>query len=138
MAAHCARTSAFAAGLFISPHEQGREGRERERERERGPLEAEHGLGVIKEMNGYRGGDFFHSIFFGMHRPIRNVRPFAPFRSSARRIQGVPPTITWKYHPCNFVTKNIPDLDYLIRGYNNHFYNNHLLSTIIIRAIIAS
>lgn len=77
MAAHCARTSAFAAGLFISPHEEGRKGQEGGRKR--GPLEAEHGLGVIKEMNGYRGGDFFSLHFFRdvpsdpQHPSIRSV-----------------------------------------------------------------
>jgi len=69
------------------------ERREREREREKGFLEAEHGPAVIKEMNGYRGADFFtplSSFFFPSFflllvvgrttRSATSVRPSVPFR----------------------------------------------------------
>lgn len=76
----------FAARRRSKEKRGGGKGGERERERKRGgSLEAEHGSAVIKEMNGYRGQGIFSLPFFrGMHLPIRNVRPFAPFRSSAR------------------------------------------------------
>jgi len=77
--------------LFRRAEERGRE-REREREGEKGLLEAEHGPAVIKEMNGYRGADFFTPPSFSSPlflspsggpsppRSATSVRPSVPFR----------------------------------------------------------
>lgn len=134
MVAHCARTNALAAGLFISPRGRGkskRRGREREQERN-GLLEAEHDPAVIKEMNGYRGADFFYSSFFSgcTTRSATSVHPSVRVRSvsliSAAYTQGVRQSqvATARSHRRHAIVKKINTQTRLIwDGYNN--YSSH-------------
>lgn len=114
---------------------KGEKSEERERERENaGPLRPNTASAWLRRWTDTAMGIF--SLYFFRDAPadpsIRSVSLICAASTGCSFDHNL------EISSLQYCCKKISPVDYLIRGYNTHFYNNHLLSTIVIQSVISS